>query len=484
MKRAILLLLLLVLVGGGVYLYLPRGNDLSAAVAATLSILNTDITSQRGGSGDFATALDGDLLSSGDIVKSSTAGRAVLTFFDGSTLTVETGSSVKVTTLNHLDNGGIQLTIEQTLGRTWASVSKLKTPDSKFEIKTPTSTAVVRGTAFETNVVQNPDGSTQVTYKTDDGTVAVSANAGGTVNVTANTQVQIGTNQPAPAAPTPIPPSPVLRVTASPGIGFALTGPTGAACGSNDNNRASMFGCVVNGSIATIREPAAGRYVVLMTSAAAGAGNVKVEALRGASVEATQTITRTFALADLVRTAFTYGAATPQTVSAFEPAVLVTSVCGAQASGTVFSGGALDERYAQFESFVRGNKNAPVSIVVNESDVAEAVTKAIAEQGAGAPVTVKDVKISITGAGIHLSGSAATPIGDQSASADIVMGPSNGKLAFRVRSLSAGPLPAALLDQLRGAIEKAANEQAADFPLVVRQVSFQKGCLAVMGTSE
>ena len=482
MKRVILILLLLLLVGGGVYLYLPRGTTLSSAVAATLAVLNTDITSQRGGAGDFTTALDGDLLSNGDIVKSSTAGRAVLTFFDGSTLSVETGSQVKVTTLNRLDNGGIQLTIEQTLGRSWASVQKLKTPDSKFEIKTPTSTAVVRGTAFETNVVQLPDGTTQVTYKTDEGQVDVTANAGGTVSVTPNTQVTIATNQPAPGAPTPTPPAPTLRVTSSTGVGYALTGPTGASCGSAGNRE--IFGCVVNGNTLTIREPVAGRFIVMMTAAAAVNGaTLKVEALRGTAVEATQTLTRNFALGDLVRSAFSYGAGTPQTVSAFEAAELVTSVCGAQASGKVFSGGTLDERYSQFDAFVRSNKNAPVSIVVNEADVAAAVTKAIAEQGAGAPVTVKDVKIGIDGAGIHLTGSAGTPIGDQSASADIVMGPSNGKLAFRVRSLTAGPLPGPILDQLREAIEKSANESAADFPLVVRQVAFRAGCVAVMGTS-
>ena len=484
MKRVILILFLLLLVGGGVYLYLPRGGtSLSADVAATLAVLNTDITSQRGGTGDFNLALDGDLLSNGDVVKSSTLGRAVLTFFDGSTLTVETGSQVKVTTLNRLASGGIQLTIEQTLGRSWASVQKLKTPDSKFEIKTPTSTAVVRGTAFETNVVQLPDGTTQVTYKTDEGTVAVTANGGGTTNVTANTQVTIATNQPAPAAPTPTPPAPTLRVTSSAGLGFALTAPTGATCGSA-GNKAEIFGCVVNGSVVTIREPVAGRYVLMMTAAAAANGaTVKVEALRGATVESAQTFGGNFSLGDLVRSAFTYGAATPQTVSTFEPAELMTSVCGAQATGKVFSGGTLDERYSLFDQFLRANKNAPASIVVSEADVAAAITKAIADQGGGAPVVVKDVKITISGAGIHLAGSASTPIGDQSASADVVMGPQNGKLAFRVRSLTAGPLPPAILDQLRGAIEQSANESAADFPLVVRQVAFRDHCLAVMGTS-
>ena len=484
MKRVILLLFLLLLVAGGVYLYLPRGGASPAAdSAATLAVLNTDITSQRGGSGDFSPALDGDIFANGDVVKSSSGGRAVLTFFDGSTLSVEPGSQVKVTTLNRVGDGGIQLTIEQTLGRTWASVQKLKTPDSKFEIKTPTSTAVVRGTAFETNVVQQPDGTTQVTYKTDEGTVAVTANAGGTTNVTANTQVTIATNQPAPAQPTPTPPSPTLRLTASAGIGFAVTAPTGATCGSA-GNRAEIFGCVVNGNVVTIREPVAGRYVLFMTAAAAANGaTLRVEALRGATVESARTLERNFALGDLVRSAFTYAAGTPLTLSNLEAAELVTSVCGAQATGKVFSGGTLDERYSQFEAFIRANKNTPVSIVVNEADVAAAVSKEIAAQGAGAPVVVKDLRITIDGAGIHLAGSASTPIGDQSATADVAMGPLNGKLALRVRSLTAGPLPPAILDQLRAAIEKTANESLASFPLVVRQVAFRTGCLAVMGTS-
>ena len=84
-KLVALIVILLVVIGGGAYLYYPRGTSLSSAVAATLAILNTDITAQRGGSGDFVTALDGELFASGDVVKSSEDGRAVLTFFDSPT---------------------------------------------------------------------------------------------------------------------------------------------------------------------------------------------------------------------------------------------------------------------------------------------------------------------------------------------------------------------------------------------------------------
>ena len=481
MKRLVVLILLVVLVGGGIYLYLPRGGDLSANVAATLAILNTDITAQRGGSGDFVTSLDGDILTTGDVVKSSTAGRGVLTFFDGSTLAVETGSQVKVTTLNHLDAGGIQVVIEQALGRSWSSVSKLKTPDSKFEIRTPTSTAVVRGTAFETLVEQRPDGSFSVTYKTDEGEVLVTANAGGQVTVTPNTQVTIATGQPAPAAPTPTPPSPTLRVTGN-GIGYALTAPTGATCSSAGSKE--IFGCVVNGNVMTIREPVAGRYVLVMTAAAAANGaSVKVDAIRGGAVEATQTFTGNFAVGDLFRSGFTYGAATPQTIVGFEPAEKMSNLCGALATGRVFSTGSIDARYSSLQAFAAASKGQPAAFVVTDGELLEAITSSIADASASTPASVKNVAVTIDGAGVHFTGSLDTPVGAFTMRGDVIAGSSGGKLAARLRNLHADPIPAALLQQLASAFEQSIGALTSGFPMVVRQVAMRQGCLAVIGTT-
>ena len=482
-KLIALIVVLLVIVGGVGYLYFPRGRSLSATVAATLAILNTDITSQKGGGGDFTPALDGDLLTSGDVVKSSSNGRAVLTFFDGSTLTVETGSIVKVAVLNRLANGGIQLTIEQTLGRTWASVSKLKTPDSKFEIKTPTSTASVRGTAFETIVELRPDGTIAVTYKADDGEVVVTAVAGGQTSVTANTQVTVQQNQQAPANAAPIPPSPTLRITSSNNIGFALTAPIGGTCGSA-GNKAEIPGCLVNGSVVTIRDPVVGRYALMMTSAAAAPGaTVKVEALRGATVEATQTLTRTFALGDLVRSGFTYALATPQTVSAFEAAEQITSVCGAQATGRIFSAGTVDERYNLLRTYSATNKGQPVSLVVTDSELVASIQKAVSQGDPNLPATIKDIVLTIDGAGIHLTGNVVTPLGTFAATGDVIAGPVNGKLTLRLRNLSAGPVPGALLEPLQSAVERGMNEFTGAFPMVVSQVALRASCLGVMGTT-
>ena len=482
MKRGIaFLIILLVVVGGGAYLYLPRGEGLSATVAATISILNTDISAQKGGAGAFATALDGDLYKSGDVVRSDQAGRAVLTFFDGSTLTVDPGSVVHVATLNHLDNGGIQLLIEQTLGRSWASVQKLKTPDSKFEIKTPTSTATVRGTAFETNVVQRPDGTVAVTYTADEGQLLVTSTAGGQTTVNANTQVEVDQGQPAPANATPLPPRPMLRVTASGGIGFAVTGPTGAQCGSA-GNKTDMFGCLVVANGVTIRQPLGGHYAVLLTAAAAAQNaTLTVDAVLGTTAQATRTLTRTFALGDLVRSGFTYGATNPPTVSAFDAAELVTSVCGAVGGGRVFSGGTLQERSDQLLSFGQANHGADVAFVATEAEINAEITRQLASGQNSAPVSSAHVTIGTDG--FHFTGAVATPLGAFNANGEASIGPVGGRIGIHIRSLSAGPIPSGILDQVRVAIEQNATTVGDGLPFTVRQVALRPGCFAIIGTT-
>jgi len=478
-KRLGCLLIVLLLVGAGVYLYLPRGSNATADNAATVAVLNTAIDAQKG-SNDFAPALDGDVVASGDFVRSSKDGRAVLTFFDGSTLSVDPGSLVKVLTLSRVGSGGIQLLVEQTLGRSWAAVSKLKTPDSKFEIKTPSSIASVRGTAFETNVTANADGTSSVTYKVDDGQVLVTANAGGNVTVGANQQVTIATNQPAPAAATAQAPTPRFVLTASSGLEFAITAPTGATCG-NGRNKQEIFGCVANGNTVTLREPPGGRYSVLMIKTTSVPGvTLVVDAFRGTSKEASRTFTGTPTLADLVRSGFTYAATTPQTVSEFEPAAPVTSVCSAQAVGRVFDGGAMEDRYAQLRTYAEANKGQPVAFVVTEGDLTKAGNASVPSD---VPATVSDLRATIDAAGVHLSGQAAASVLTINAASDVSVGSVDGKLVVRIRSLSATPLPGGLLDGLRAAIEKSFDDLSNGFPFTVRQVALRQGCLSVTGTT-
>ena len=142
----------------------------TAAASTVLTILNGSASVARGAA-EFAAAVDGDLLTGGDRVRTADASHAVITFFDGSTIEIEPASMVTVDTATSNANGSITISITQTLGRTWTSVQKLTHVDSRFDLKTPTTTAVVRGTGFITTVA--PTGET--TLQTSEGIVAVSS---------------------------------------------------------------------------------------------------------------------------------------------------------------------------------------------------------------------------------------------------------------------------------------------------------------------
>ena len=469
---------MLLLVGAGVYLYLRPTSNATADNAATVGVLNVAVDAQKG-SGDFAPALDGDIVANGDFVRSSKDGRAVLTFFDGSTVSVDSGALVKVLTLNRLASGGIELLLEQTLGRSWAAVAKLK-PDSRFEIKTPSSIASVRGTAFETSVTHNADGTTSATYKVDDGQILVTANAGGTVTVGAGQQVTINPNQPAPSAATAQPPTTRFAITASAGLEFAVAAPSGATCG-NGRNKQEIFGCFVSGNTVSVREPPAGHYAVMLAKTVASpTTGFLVEASRGATREASRSFTGNPNVGETVRTGFTYAAAAPQTISELEPVEVVTSTCSALSTGRVFATGAVQDRYAELRTYAQTNKNQPVAFVVVESDL---MTAANASVPTDVPATVSDVRATIDSAGVHLSAQATVSILTVNAATDVSAGPVDGKLVIRIRSLTASPLPAGVLDPVRSILERGFDDFSSGFPFIVRQVSMRQGCLSVIGTT-
>ena len=99
------------------------------------------------------------------------------------------------------------------------------------------------------------------------------------------------------------------------------------------------------------------------------------------------------------------------------------------------------------------------------------------------PVTVQGLRATIDAAGVHLVAQASASILTIEPAIDINIGAVNGKLVVRIRSLSAAPLPAGLLDGLRGALDKSFDGLSDGFPFIVRQVSMRQGCLSVMGTT-
>jgi hypothetical protein len=178
------------------------GRALGAAT--TVTIISGDIQVRHGTSGTFVTANDGEILVPGDAVRTADGARAVLTYFEGSTVSVEPNTELTIETASSFTDGSTVVVMQQAFGRTWHVVTKLINGNSKYEVKTPASTASVRGTAF---LVDSNGERTVVT--TTEGTVvdrvADPEHVGQTVDVpvpAGKTHEQRKNARPAPAATT------------------------------------------------------------------------------------------------------------------------------------------------------------------------------------------------------------------------------------------------------------------------------------------
>src|SRR3954470_43590 len=198
----------------------------AAASSSSLEVLDGIVALSHDGQ-TFAEGRDGDLVEQGDVVRTGDDSHAVLTFFDGSTIEVEPNSELIVHTLKATSAGDIVMEMQQNLGRSWHVVSRALTPNSKYEVRTPTTTAVVRGTAFLVGV--EPSGKTDV--ETTDGLVHTIA-GGVEVQVPPGFHTNIAPGGTPPDAPTPAPAPPaVVRVILDPTPNAAVTDANGRTVG-------------------------------------------------------------------------------------------------------------------------------------------------------------------------------------------------------------------------------------------------------------
>lgn len=125
-------------------------------VAATLTILAGSATHQpASGGGPPAAAADGTDLANGDRVATGPGSIALVTFTDGSTVTLQPDTEITITR----SGGGGQPSntrIQITLGTVWARVVRLLDRQSEFALEGQNATATVRGS--EIGAQQNPDG--------------------------------------------------------------------------------------------------------------------------------------------------------------------------------------------------------------------------------------------------------------------------------------------------------------------------------------
>ena len=189
------------------------GGGKALGSSTTLTVIGGDVQVRHGASGQFVAAVDGELLQAGDAIQTASESRAVLTFFEGSTVTIEPGSQLQIDAATFQGSSTI-VQMTQSVGRTWHVVTKLVTGDSKYEVRTPTSTASVRGTQFTVD-----DDANGTTITTTEGTVLDKVpdpqNPQQTIDVPVTAGQQHQQSKNAPPAPLNPAPAPDRKVTIS-----------------------------------------------------------------------------------------------------------------------------------------------------------------------------------------------------------------------------------------------------------------------------
>ncbi len=178
--------------------FVPAGQ-VAASGVSTLTILSGPVAVRHAG-GDFTSAADGAVLIAGDTIKTGADARAVLTYFEGSTVEMEPDSELRIDAARADPNGNTIIVMQQNLGTTWHVVTHLITTGSLYEVHTTTATASVRGTQFTVAVASDET----TTQTTTEGAVA-DTDVQGTATVLTPPGQQTTTRKgEAPARPAPV----------------------------------------------------------------------------------------------------------------------------------------------------------------------------------------------------------------------------------------------------------------------------------------
>ena len=112
-------------------------RDADALAITTLTVVDGAVLVRHGDAG-FETAREGDIVAAGDMVRTATGASAEITYFEGSSVRLEGESQIVV-------QGPRDVGVVQRVERTWHVITELVSGSSRYNVRTPTSTASVRG---------------------------------------------------------------------------------------------------------------------------------------------------------------------------------------------------------------------------------------------------------------------------------------------------------------------------------------------------
>ena len=118
-----------------------------------ISSLEGDVLVMKAGAAVWEEGQIGQQLNEDDIIRIGEDSSALITFFDGSSIELESGTQLEIKTLEPGDGTDRNtISLEQEVGRSISRVTKLADPASNYEIETPSGVAAVRGTTMVVDV--------------------------------------------------------------------------------------------------------------------------------------------------------------------------------------------------------------------------------------------------------------------------------------------------------------------------------------------
>ena len=234
----------------------------------SLSILSGEVETLAANSTSWQTVNDSGDLSTGTKVRTTDGGHAVITFFDGSTATLDPGTEVTVAESSFVNEQSVHIVLKQLSGETWNNVIGTGTQQPYYAVQTPLVTLVAQGTSFSSEV--DTTGATSLLVIK--GTVTVIDKQNNEVSVAQDHQLNIQ-NTLAAAVPENIPTvKSELSLSLGPDGVCSVSDPTGASTGyllngisfnQIPNSNATLS---INGQSIQIETPVSGVYTITVRS--------------------------------------------------------------------------------------------------------------------------------------------------------------------------------------------------------------------------
>lgn len=226
----------------------------SLAAETTLTIVRGDAELSTDGGSAWAAARDLARLGPGERVRMGSAGRGIITFFDGSTVSLGPLAEVAIDALSR-GEGADRIAIAQHSGASWTSIAPGRHPVT-FVLHTSSVSARARGTAFETAV--------------NGGVTTLRAHEGELDLDAAGRTLRLRAGEVAVARPNELPEiaaaADLVRISVRTSAPPLVVDPLGLACGTASDGSLvrQLPRCLVDGDAerATIGMPAGGRFIV------------------------------------------------------------------------------------------------------------------------------------------------------------------------------------------------------------------------------